>query len=324
MLVECTVINALSFFCCCWLDRIPSKVLKNVMKNCGYAGWYSDVFPYLNLAQWSLPTCEQVVVCLQLLEPFRGHQAGVCRPQPSTTPAVLLSGAFRPLRMFILGRFLSACRNCSLESWIICTSSCWSLHWASPQIWVPAALALCVGVIAVRRDRVMFGDTAHSAGTGAACVSDAAAAIQARFCWRRQSPAPLCWGCPSSEGMCAALFSNCSARAGFTSGFSAHLLSTVVAGISRRDFSNPHFSNWIACGNVCKSVKMFTIYTWLQREQLCAHVALCLFQQDSTTSVRLMTWFHKTFSSKLHCLQPWAGVKQITCAFIGCLVLFTV
>lgn len=95
----------------------------------------------------------------------------------------------------------------------------------------------------------------------------------------------------SSDGMRAALLSNYSASAGFTSGIGAHLLSTVVVGISRRDFSNPHFSNRIAYGNACKPVKMFSfsitrgcrgsssVHTWL----------FACSSTDSTTSVRLMT-----------------------------------
>lgn len=122
------------------------------------------------------------------MEPFRAPQAGMCRPQPSSTPAVWLSGAFRLLRMFVLGRFLSACRSCNPKS-----LNYLYLFMLNSSVGQPRNLDAsthCPLCRCHRRDRVMmFGDSAHLAGTGAACVSDAAAAIQPRFCWRRQSPA---------------------------------------------------------------------------------------------------------------------------------------
>lgn len=273
---------------------IRQNCLKGLKKCSGDSGGCSDVFPYLNLAQWLFPTCLWAGVSAAD-GAFQGPSG-----RNVQTPAVWLSGAFRCLRMFVLSRFLSACRNCNLKSLIAGTFSWWTLQWDSPEICVPEATALC-GVILWEGTGWCLGHCSLGRDRSRS-VRDAAAALQPRFCWRRQAQHSLALlGLPELRLTCATLFSNHSASAGFTSGISAHLLSTVVVGISRRDFSNPRISNWIAYGNVCMPVKMFSftitrgcrgsssVHTWL----------FACSSLDSTTSVRLMTWFHRIFSSKL-------------------------
>lgn len=148
---------------------------------------------------------------------------GVCSKQVSISLQELQSEVLNCLYLFMLNSSIGQLRNLGASS----HCPLWRCH--------------CRGL---RRDRVMFGDTAHLAGTGAAskrCCSSASATFL--LAQAKPSTALLCWGCQSSDVMCATLFSNYSASAGFTSGISAHLLGTVVVGISRRDCSNPHFSN---------------------------------------------------------------------------------